>query len=339
MLKTLTACVFVALASSASAQDTTIYFEDFENGTSAGWTSYSYTSLGWRHVLNGECGAVTSMMACNYAATCDYDGPANPDAVILESPVMYLPATNISAALFSFDYIYDVDAVGEHMTVYVLNMMAPFYPFMADLHLIADGALHTVTMDIQFPMGGPFHPNAFGFQFLNDDMDNSGRGLLIDNVRVSIPPVTAMYCTPTAAEPCPCPASGVMPTRGCPSSLGFGALLRGAGNPSVSADGFRLTATSIPNGAPVLFFEGTAQLSIPFGDGRLCTGGMVTRLGIKFAANGTPVLPDIGETPISALTAPSAGETRYYQIFYRDPAGPCGSGFNLTNGWSVAWVP
>ena len=34
-----------------------------------------------------------------------------------------------------------------------------------------------------------------------------------------------------------------------------------------------------------------------------------------------------------------AGATVHFQGWYRDPAGPCGSGFNLTNGYSVVFVP
>ena len=33
------------------------------------------------------------------------------------------------------------------------------------------------------------------------------------------------------------------------------------------------------------------------------------------------------------------GETRYFQVLYRDPTGSCGNGFNLTNGASVTFEP
>ena len=33
------------------------------------------------------------------------------------------------------------------------------------------------------------------------------------------------------------------------------------------------------------------------------------------------------------------GDTWHFQRWYRDPAGPCGSGFNLTNGLALTFVP
>ena len=36
----------------------------------------------------------------------------------------------------------------------------------------------------------------------------------------------------------------------------------------------------------------------------------------------------------------SSGDTRYFQVWYRDPiGGPCGSGFNLTSGVEATFAP
>jgi hypothetical protein len=33
------------------------------------------------------------------------------------------------------------------------------------------------------------------------------------------------------------------------------------------------------------------------------------------------------------------GDTKCYQYWYRDPGGPCGSNFNLSNAMTITWVP
>jgi len=43
---------------------------------------------------------------------------------------------------------------------------------------------------------------------------------------------------------------------------------------------------------------------------------------------------------IVAKGAVTAGVTRRYQLWYRDPVtSPCASWFNLTNAYEVTWVP
>jgi hypothetical protein len=90
-----------------------------------------------------------------------------------------------------------------------------------------------------------------------------------------------------------------------------------------------------------LFFQGTQQvnggLGQVFGDGLRCVSGPVKRLQIvASSATGTSATT----VDIAVAGVVNAGETRDYQLWYRDAAGTlCGSGFNLTNGLELTWTP
>ncbi|MBL8860209.1 MAG: right-handed parallel beta-helix repeat-containing protein [Planctomycetes bacterium] len=150
-----------------------------------------------------------------------------------------------------------------------------------------------------------------------------------------------------SSAPCPCANVG-SPLNGCPSSASAaGAHLGLSGNASVGTDTLVLTGTLFPPGGPGLYFQGSARAAggagSAFGDGKLCIGGSILRLGVVFAnISGTSSYPG-GLTPnpihIGGLTAP--GDMRHYQVWYRD-ASPifCTSAtFNLTQGLSLTWVP
>jgi hypothetical protein len=92
---------------------------------------------------------------------------------------------------------------------------------------------------------------------------------------------------------------------------------------------------------------GGGQVQAPFGDGLRCVGagglgifrfhpiqnsgatGTIT-LGPAFAARSQAF-------PFNGRIDP--GETWYFQGWYRDPMGPCGTAFNLSNGVAATFGP
>lgn len=140
---------------------------------------------------------------------------------------------------------------------------------------------------------------------------------------------------------CPCgtvSASG----NGCPSSIAVGGSnLSGQGFASISSDTLVLNCTSVPNG-PGLFYQGSAQTAVAFGDGVLCAGSGIQRLGVVFANGNHSSYPGgLTPNPVHIAGATSAGDQRHYQMWYRDAdVSFCtASLFNLTNGLSVLWAP
>ncbi len=133
-----------------------------------------------------------------------------------------------------------------------------------------------------------------------------------------------------SGSPCPCLAFGGN-GQGCLNTTGQGALLFGGGIPSTTADSFMLTVSGAPANKPGLIFQGSSQLSNPFGDGLLCTD-----MAIKHAVMWTDALG--GATQSGFGGSASAGATLNYQFWFRDPGNSCGGGgYNFTNGWSATW--
>jgi len=153
-------------------------------------------------------------------------------------------------------------------------------------------------------------------------------------------PVTTPYCfgdgTGTA---CPCGNTGAA-GNGCANSLNAnGGNLTSTGNPSISADTFVLQGSGMPNSS-VLYFQGTSQISVAFGDGLRCAGGTVIRLGTKNNVGGASAYPTGADTLISIRGLNVAGNVRTYQAWYRNAAAFCTpSTFNLTNGLEATWTP
>jgi hypothetical protein len=164
-----------------------------------------------------------------------------------------------------------------------------------------------------------------------------------DGVPDECQPYTKEFCegdgSANGGPDCPCGnnSSGGA-GAGCINGTGVGATLVATGTPSIANDTLVLTA-SITNG-PGYFFVGDQQIAAgggtPFGNGLRCVGGNVQRIRKIPGGTGAGVLPPAGLT-IHQIVGSGAGETDFYQVWYRDPNGACGNPFNTTNGVIVVW--
>lgn len=140
---------------------------------------------------------------------------------------------------------------------------------------------------------------------------------------------------------CPCGNQGAS-GEGCRNSTGAGGVLSGSGTPSVSSDSLLLSGSQLPASTPGLYFQGQDPVNggagFVFGDGLRCAGGPVVRLMVVSSVAGQSAYPTGGAADISVTGNVSAGDTRYYQLWYRDPSGPCSAGFNVTGALRVDWT-
>jgi len=121
---------------------------------------------------------------------------------------------------------------------------------------------------------------------------------------------------------------------GAPHSEGPGATLSSLGQPSVLTNNFTLEVNDTPANKSGLFYYGPNQIQSPFGDGSRCVGGSTQRLPV-FQTDGV----GYGTYQPNLQTLPNivSGGTQNFQFWYRDPMGPGGSGFNLSDGLSVTF--
>jgi len=131
-----------------------------------------------------------------------------------------------------------------------------------------------------------------------------------------------------------------------PNSFGSGALMRSSGTSSVVLGNFTLEVTGAVPGQFGLFYYGPDQIQIPFGDGFRCVGAGASGLfrlhpPLAVEASGEARRPLDFESPPAASgpgrVAPLS--TWNFQFWFRDPGGPGGSGFNLSDGLSATFCP
>jgi hypothetical protein len=152
---------------------------------------------------------------------------------------------------------------------------------------------------------------------------------------------------------CPCnnPQSGL--NRGCEnSSSTTGAALTAVGTASLGADTLVFTTGGERPTAFSLLLQGTTSPAsgVIYGQGIRCVGGALLRLFSKSASGGSITVPNFGggDPTVSARSAAkgdtiTAGQSRWYLVFYRDPTvlGTCPvtSTFNATQTGEVSWQP
>ena len=124
-------------------------------------------------------------------------------------------------------------------------------------------------------------------------------------------------------------------------------MLAASGSAHVAADSVVLRGSTLTPSAIGLFFQGTLAQGggngTAFGDGLLCSNGSVVRLGVRQASSGIVrfgyCVGSDAPIHVPGLIGPGGG-TRFYQLWYRDPAAFCSPAtFNLTNGVRIDWMP
>lgn len=157
--------------------------------------------------------------------------------------------------------------------------------------------------------------------------------------------VGAPYCTGTG-----CPCGNDDPAAGCGNLGDDGDPTTGArieqlaGSADYLLDDLALAVRGVRPGALGVVFMGGGATHAAFGDGLRCVGAGgagIVRLPIRAAGEDGSYSEGHFLRAARAAVAGgvTAGSTWYFQGWYRDPNGPCGSGFNLTNGLPVTFLP
>ncbi len=156
--------------------------------------------------------------------------------------------------------------------------------------------------------------------------------------------VGAPFCLGTQ-----CPCSNDDPNAGCGNSgldgnSATGArLFAAAGTTNHAADDLVLAAEGISPQRFGVFVAGTTPGTATLGDGQLCVAGngqQLQRLQPQTSSLSGTITDSqfIQKLNGSAVGIVQPGTTLHFQVFYRDPGGPCGTGFNLSNALPVTFT-
>jgi hypothetical protein len=133
-------------------------------------------------------------------------------------------------------------------------------------------------------------------------------------------------------------------SAGCANSTTVGSLLSATGTTSFATDDLVLHVTHLPANKTGLFLMSMVQAQVALGDGLRCIGSPFYRFGAFNSGSSGSGTKGPGIIASSCATLPMAacihaGQTWNFQVWHRDPLGPCGHGTNLSNGESVTYSP
>ena len=132
---------------------------------------------------------------------------------------------------------------------------------------------------------------------------------------------------------CPGPQNVCMSST---NSTGAQALMSYSGTNDISNNNFVLSAYGLPANKLGLFFFGQNQTLVPFGNGWRCVGAPLQRLPATTSNMFGDMTWALNLNALPGGTVIHAGETWYFQAWYRDPAAG-GANYNASDALQVPW--
>jgi len=123
-----------------------------------------------------------------------------------------------------------------------------------------------------------------------------------------------------------------------PNSTGAACRIDWSGAPSLSTAGLWLHATGGVPSSPCMFLTSRAAQALPFGNGWLCVGPPIERLGDLLTLDASGAVSLAVPPDAAPLAGMLAGEVRTFQLWYRDPAG-LPEPYNLSDALALTFVP
>lgn len=176
-------------------------------------------------------------------------------------------------------------------------------------------------------------------------------GLVLGTLSSSGHDVNAMVIGPDENEPgfpycfgisCPCGNDDIL--AGCGNSTGAGALMLGSGTASVTQDDLELHTGQMPANVFAIVYMSAIENELSFGDGKLCTGNGYSIFRFPVRNSGPfgvitegPGIVDYASQTFGPQGQITPGSSWQFQIWYRNPSGPCGNTFNTSNGYTVSF--